>query len=437
MSVFVRVSVCALLWALVCLAQSGSPDPAFEKIPFDQWVNESDTGTFKWKVSVARPQLSFHQRLEAKVEVQMDGRSLEKHRDNGELVFFIQLTDREGLKYQSHGKVELAQLDENIRKADLEYAQYAFVRPGDYRVSVAVLVTKTGDHAARQFQLRVPESTGEELADAWSALPAVEFITADNAPEGWFLPDIHGKIRWAESVDAPVRLNVLMNVAPPVEGRRRQNTTSQLAALLPTLKALSQTGSTSVKGQLELIDLARQRVAFRQPIGQDIEWSRLKDALGDSTPASIDVHSLAERHREGPAFVNEVRRVLRGSSEPCVTVVLSAPVQFESGEQPDPLSGEGLPGCRVFYVRYENRPSPALLGMPRMGGRMGPRPDVMMMRFPPVIDQIAPLLKPIGAKVFEVRTPDEMRRALGEILKAMRAEPSRVNTVSQTYPAAK
>jgi hypothetical protein len=48
--------------------QRGALDPAFEKIPFDQWLRERDQARFRWTASVPRAELSFHQRLMTRVE---------------------------------------------------------------------------------------------------------------------------------------------------------------------------------------------------------------------------------------------------------------------------------------------------------------------------------------------------------------------------------
>jgi hypothetical protein len=138
--------------------QRGTLDPAFQKIPFDQW------------------------------------------RGDGELVFFVQITDRDGARYQDHGSIDLSKLDENIKAANLEYSQRAFFLPGDYRLAVAILDTATGEHSIRQTQFRVAPRQRDLLPDAWRDLPPVEFIGKAESPDSWYLPDIHGRLRWAASV---------------------------------------------------------------------------------------------------------------------------------------------------------------------------------------------------------------------------------------------
>ena len=309
-----------ILFSAVSIAQAseqrGSLDPAFEKVPLDRWLGEPDQGHFRWTVGVPRAELSFHQRLMARVEIKVDGRDLESRRGDGELVFFVQITDRDGTRFQDHSSIELSKLDENIKAADLEYSQRAFFLPGDYRLAVGLLDTASGEHSIKQSQFRVapPHSS---LPDAWHDLPPVEFIGSEESPDSWYLPAIHGRLQWAASVHSPARLNVILNVAPPVPapGSRRTHS-SDLAALLPTLKVISQTASPALSEHVELLDLARRRVFFHQEEVHDLDWPRLKASLAEANTASIDIHSLAERHHDAQFFVSQVRSLLRNSENP-------------------------------------------------------------------------------------------------------------------------
>jgi hypothetical protein len=403
---------------------SGTLDPAFEKIPFDQWLSERDQIRLRWAASVPRAELSFHQRLMAHIEIKLDGRDLESRRGDGQLVLFVQITDREGARYQDHGSIELGKLDENIKAANLEYAQHAFLLSGDYQLAVAILDTATGEHSTRQAQFRVAPPQHDLLPDAWRDLPPVEFIGSEESPDSWYLPGIHGRLQWASSVHSPTRVNIILNVAPsvPVPGSRRTQS-GDLAALLPTLKVLSQTGSSSLSEHVALLDLARRRAVFHQNDVHDLDWHRLKASLGEASTASIDVHSLSERHHDAQFFVSQVRSLLRASEEPCVLVVLTKPVAFEPGEDLEPVSLESLPACRVVYIRYRAPmqrvpPFGEQMGGRGRGSRMG---GPMNRNRPPqdVIDQLEATLKPLGPKVFDVETPEQMSKALAEIEKAL------------------
>jgi hypothetical protein len=404
--------------------QPGILDPAFEKIPFDRWLGESDQTPFRWTAAVPRAELSFHQRLVARIEIRLDGRDLETRRGNGKLVFFLQVTDHEGTRYQNHGSIELSKLDENIKAANIEYSPRGFVLPGDYRLAVAILYTATGEHSTRQAQFHIAAPQHDLLPAAWRDLPAVEFINNQESPDSWYLPDIHGRLQWAASVHSPARVNIILNIAPsvPAPGSRRTQS-GDLAALLPTLKAISQTGSSALSEHVALLDLARRRVAFHQDEVRDLDWPGLKASLGDANSASIDIHSLSERHHDAQFFVSQVRSLLRASDKPCILVVLTKAVAFDSGEDLQPISLEALPNCSVFYIRYRAplEPNHAFgrpMGERGRGPRMG-RPMPVNRPAQDVFDQLEATLKPLRPKVFDVETPEQMMRALAAIEKAL------------------
>src|SRR5579862_5431252 len=409
-----------LLSVVSVVGSSGTLDPAFEKIPFDRWLGEREQAPFRWTASVPRAELSFHQRLMAHVEIKLDGRALESRRGNGQLMFFVQITDGDGTRYQDHSHIELNKLDENIKNAYLEFSQRAFFLPGDFRLAVVILDTATGEHGARQAQFRVAPPH-ELLQGLWRDLPPVEFVNNQESPDSWYLPDIHGQLQWAASVHSHARMNVILNMAlsAPVPGSRPAPS-GDLAALLPTLKAILQTGSSSLSAHVELLDLSRRRVVFQQDEVRDLDWPRLKASLGEANTGSIDIRSLSERHHEARFFVSQVRSLLRSSEQPCVLVVLTAPVAFESGEDLAPIALEGLTACHVFYIRY--RPAAPVVPVgSQLGGRSrGSRMGGPVTRNRPsqyVVDQLEATLKPLSPKVFDVSTPEQMTRVLAAMEK--------------------
>jgi hypothetical protein len=406
-------------------AQGGSLDPAFQKIPFDQWLSARDQGPFRWTVTVPRPELSFHQRLVALVDVKLDGKDLESRRGDGQLVFFVQITDRDGKRYQNHRFIDLSKLDENIKSANLEYSERAFVLPGEFQAAVAILDTATGEHSARQVQFRVPAPSHDALASAWRDLPSVEFLGSQESPDGWYLPNVHGRLQWADLVKSKAQINIILNVAVSVPVPRSHQTPSgDLSALLPTLKAITQPGSPALSEHVQLLDLARRKAVFDQSDVRELDWPRLKSSLSEANTASIDVRSLAQRHHDAQFFVSQVRGLLRASEKPCVLVVLTAPVAFDSGEDLEPISLEGLTTCHVVYIRYRARqmslaPFAPQMGAPRRARMGSSAPGVRPA--PETVDQLEATLKPLSPKVFDVSTAEQVSSAIADMRKALLA----------------
>lgn len=364
-----------------------------------------------------RAELTFHQRLMAQVEVKVDGRSLENRRGDGELVFFFQITDHDGARYQNHFAIQLSKLDENVAAVNVEVTQRAFVLPGDYQLAVVLLDSGTREHSVTQSKFRVP-TPHNFLPGAWHDLAPVEFIGQEQPPDSWYLPAVKGRLQWAAAVHSTAQINIILNVAPSVAApRTRQAPSGGMASILPTLKVIAETGSASVSEHVELLDLPRRRVPFQQDQVRELDWPRLKASLSEANTASIDVHSLTERHHDAQFFVSQVRTLLRASEkQPCVLVVLTNPVAFESGEDLAPISTEALPACSVFYIRY-HEPTPTVPQFdPEMGRGRSRRGGPLRNRPPQeVVDQLEATLKPLRPKVFDVARPEEVTKVLDEI----------------------
>jgi hypothetical protein len=445
----VRIFLFLFLSGVLAAEQTVRLDPEFEKVPFDQWLNEKEQAHFHWKAGMLHPQLSFHQRLVSRAEIEVDGKDLQTRRGDGDMVFFVQITDREGTRYQSHSKVDLSKLDPQIKAANLEYSQLVFLTPGEYHLAVAILDTATSEHAVKQSKFRVDASDNDLLMKAWKDLPPVEFQGKAESPDSWFLPDIQGRLQWAPAVHSAVRMNILLNVAPsamepetwrpmtrigrygtyPPTGpsangpvREHNGTGVEMAALIPTLKALTQTGSTAISENVALLDLSRRRTVFQQTDVTNVDWPRLKTSLGAASTASIDVHSLSDRSHDAQYFVSEVRRMVRNSDKGCVLVVLTNPVSFEKGEDLDQISTEALPSCHIFYIRYHPPVERLYQTGPQAIGRRGGRPGGGPMMPPDVHeapDQLEGTLKPLNPKVFDVSLPDQITKAFVEIEKSL------------------
>ena len=87
--------------------QGGTPDPAFSAVPFNRWLAEGDQTRFRWSARVSGAELSGHQRLLTKAEIEVDGNELVSRRGHGQLVMMIQFQDSAERVYQAHGSIGL------------------------------------------------------------------------------------------------------------------------------------------------------------------------------------------------------------------------------------------------------------------------------------------------------------------------------------------
>lgn len=71
----------------------GVPDPVFAAVPFNRWLADGEQTRFRWTARVIPAELSSHQRLLARAQIQVDGTELVNRRGHGQLVMLIQFRD--------------------------------------------------------------------------------------------------------------------------------------------------------------------------------------------------------------------------------------------------------------------------------------------------------------------------------------------------------
>lgn len=412
----------ALLFVLVgCagLAQDGDPDPAFAAFPFDQWLAGGEQPRIRWTTRVLPVDLSKFQRLRARVEIQVDGEEVAKRRGRGSLMMLVQFNDSQGRAYQTHKTLDLQNMQEAAGKMSFIYSQDAFVLPGDYRISMGVLDTKTGDRSVAQRMLHVGPLKSDPLPAAWRDLPPVELLR--DAPDQGLLPSVTGRLNLPLETRRAVRIELLVN-APS------QAATSNWGELIPALSVLSDVNLRNGASNVVLLDLARQRVVFEQDLARDLDWRKLEAGLKEADPKVIDVHSLEKRGHSAQFFVKQVGQRIAGAGEPLrVAIVLTGPMPFDSGEDLHAIELGSKPAGKLFYIRYHSpapRPEfrPAFeepRSEPRYGRRQNPlalpRPAPRPVPSEP-IDALERTVKPLDPRVFDVYTPEQFRKAVGTLI---------------------
>ena len=409
-------------------AQEGTADPAFSAVPFNRWLADGDQTHFRWTARVSGAELSGHQRLLTKVEIEVDGAELVSRRGHGELVMMIQFQDSAERVYQAHGSIDLANVKDEAAKSNFNYAQEAFVLPGDYRVSMVIFDSKTGEHSALQKPLHVNALRNDPLPQAWKDLPAVELLHAMDAPDVWFRPDIKGRLQLPLATRRPVRVEVLMNASSTGPSRGLSvgtvNTRS-LGNLLPALKVLSQVEVGGGGLRVTLLDIPKRRVIFEKDGAHPLDWEQVRGALTEADPNKIDVRALEHREQNAQFFVEQVRQRLalgggEGEKPFRVLLVLSGPTTFNSGEDMHPIEATRDPNTKVYYLRFhvpaEKLPLSQIFDAPgarsRRGFPAGAAPALPTEPF----DSLEPLMKPLQPRLYDIYSPEQFRKILGSLL---------------------
>jgi hypothetical protein len=357
----------------------------------------------------------------------VDGAELARRRGDGQLLVLLQIGDQQGRRYQNHLAIELAKMEEGIAKQDVDLTFTAFVTPGDYRVAVALYDTATREHSVKQDKLEVAPLKNDPLPGAWRDLPAIEYLLPADPPDSWYLPSLTGRLRLPLKSRHPVEIELVVNLTPSEWVSGSAETRSRnLSVLIPALKAISELDGPDARLNVELLDLSRQRVVFRQDDVHVLDWTAMRRSLAPAAAATIDLQSL-ERHRQSAAFfVAEAGRIVAAppasARKPLrVLIVLSGPLAFATGVKLEPIALSPPPDCRVFYIRYHSfqrssaasdmtRVSPR--GMRSRRGEPAAGPSDQEVQF----DQLESTLKPLAPRLFDVETHEEFRKALASLL---------------------
>lgn len=408
----------------------GAADRTFSVVPFEQWLKEGEPTHLRWSVRVGAAELNNHQRLQTRVEIQVDGNELVTRRGHGGLVVMTQFEDGAKRLYQTHGSIDLQDVKDDAGKSNIQYLQDAFVLPGDYRVGVVIFDAKTRDHWAEQKTLHVNPLRNDPLPNAWKDLPAVELLRAQEPPDSWYIPYVSTRLQLPVATRRPVRVEVLMNASPSGPSRGLNTGTANnrnLANLVPALKAFSQMEVAGGSLHVTLLDISKRRVIFEQDAVRQLDWTRLSEALTQADPNKIDVRSLEHREQNAPYFMQQVRERLATSGSPAaaakeplhVLIVLAAPMTLDAGEKTRAIESEAKTQGLLYYVRYHLPPERTPLGFEPLS-RMGRRYPAGMQQppaaEPEAFDSLQGVLKPLQPRLYDVYSPDQFRKALSSLL---------------------
>lgn len=364
-------------------ASMGVRDPEFDKVPFAQWLSEVSLTKWKWKVRLLPVTLSAHQRLLAKVQIEVDGSDLVKKRQSGKFIVFFQFTDAGGRVFQDHASIGLEKVPQNLTGSVITVSDTAFVLPGEFRVALAIWNIETGEHSVKQDILLVEPIHSDPLPLLWQKLPSLEFVNESGPPDCWFLPKEQDALNLPVGTRRPLRIDVIANVSSSGD----TTNDSDLAFVLPYVKVLVQVRGKATRIDVSLIDVEGRRVLFEQRDVERLDWAILKSSLAKANPNTIDIHALAHREQTADFLVQELGRRLNDDHTAArLVIVLSGAVYFDQVQE---VLDPGFPRTvRFVYVRVRGA----------------------------TLDQLARTLPVPGVLLFDVLTPDDFRNALQQIV---------------------
>lgn len=401
-----------LLFLLFCLPLSALPLGAqkltaallFANSTFDRWAAQGPATQIPWKVHMYSPGLSLHQRLVARVEMEIKGREVVKRAKDGRLIALLRVTDASGRQYRNFSVIDLEEIKPAMRKQTWISIWDAFALPGEYNVEVAVYDKASGEHSFQQSTLRVDGLNSDPLPDAWKEVPAWEFwAPAGDERDAFYRPDIEGRLHLPLQTSRPVDFEILVDLTPSdlFHGSMRFYT-RYLSVVLPLMKTLSQVSPSSGSTSLATLDLRQKKVTFEQDGLQQLDWTQLKSVISPQNgPGMIDLKRLEQKH-ETPDFLREeLLRRLRtvpangtGSAPLRVFVVIGSPMDFYAFHQFPPIDAEQAENTQIYYLQFETYGGYA-------DGALG---------------KVRSMLKPLPVHTIRVRSAESVRHALARIM---------------------
>jgi len=353
--------VLVALLGLCAAAFCADPDPParvprFSDFPFDQWAAAPDHSAIKWEVHLLPPVLSPHQRLLQRIQVVVPGSELEKRRGSGEIVVLARFEDSDGRQWRTANRLNLANVQPGVKSQELTFTLTAFVRPGSYRVLVALAFHKAGEsgemeHNFTRRSLHVAAIRNDPLPEAWQSLPPVEVLPPVDGADAWFLPDVKGRQSLPLKGTAP-QIDLLVNMTP---SERSSNGASaqrrNMASVIPALKVLSDLNAATRPPSFAAIDLTHHRIGYETRNAAALDWRALAKALTDNNPGIIDAKSLAAQASIRDYFAREMARRAGASGPPRWLIILSGPMAF-FGQEETPLPElPPDPNRHIVYLR--------------------------------------------------------------------------------------
>jgi len=406
------------LVATVVLGQVGLPDPAFDNIPFEQWLKGGGDERIHWSLRVSPPALSESQKLESGIRAFVDASEFAKRPEPGRMVLFIEIRDQDNHTYRSHRPLTLKSATKVDDLKDLRLSEHLCILPGDYEVAAAVYDTQSKEHSLKQTRLRVPELPHDLLREAWKGLPRVEAAKS-------CAPGNASRLSLTLSPEKPVRVEVVAN--GNVNRNPKTGALSLDANVQPRLNIISEVQVPNGSMHLTVLDLEHRRVTLSaKVIFSKAMLRRIGSSMAINDRFKINARGMEGYKDDAQFFVSEVRKRLEngGPDADPVLIVVSAPLTFRKEVDLAPIQTTAPTGTRVFYIRCESvsftfsapppqLPSPGPVFVPPMAA--GPTPP--RIPYTNNADSLVGMLKPLQPRVFDVTTAADFRSALGTILR--------------------
>jgi hypothetical protein len=378
-----------------------------DEFPFSVWREKKEVTKIPWTFWVGKPDLRFDFRQELRISATIRGEDLKKSGDSHDLVLYVRALEQGKATpvsvvtpvYSMRGTGLPSLRSPNFAPdATASLPVRAIVRPGKYRLEVALLDRVTGLYNTRFEEVTVPGNLNDPLERAFQSFEKVEFVPQETAakPEPLFSPAPIG--RGTAPLDNPLdmaltrprpvvlsgtslgdtatqptfvldtrdtlHLSVITIVSPPETAIRNETLPNPFPQILPAFQqSLSNllTVFTRLRvargtAQLTGVDLiARTRVFDWSDLSQ-VTRADLEKAIRKESDKTVTLDNLAGESDRGRFLrdvlmqrLEEAARDTTGARH--AIIVVSARSAFPNSSN---LAIPAMKNCRceIFYVRF-------------------------------------------------------------------------------------
>ena len=418
-----------LTWiAFVSIAASAQKEEKPEPLPPGLQVAKllagPDHKDFECDVELSPARLTFQLRSLVRLRAVVDP-SEEDRRNKLDLYYVVKLADESGKWFpdQRHNHFPI---DAGFDKQNaIEYRTGFYAKPGKYTAALIVYDAASGktDVIRKPFEVKTPKD--DPLPQLNRDLPAIEFaadiptdqppvraqtrffrtrslaeFTAYHPEDAW--PPAPGTQVLPVGNTRPLRVDMILNVSPPVDPYMERATPGSLYRLAAgmTLQAaavLSQLRLNQGCVRVSAIDLSKLEVVFapEDPARQD--WSKLFQQLEDrNNNDTVSVKALTHRTETADFLADFIRKIAGdrsgcGVDEPTghAVVFVSREFSFPSGTHDTRFDPQTESGIRYFQVRLK-----------RYGNG----------------DDLDHFFKPVMARRYDAGSPEQFRDAVAKLV---------------------
>ncbi len=343
-----RALLSLLLMAFACAFVSAQ-ERASERL--EALLNSPDKTEIPYHIEITKPVLMFQQQYLVEVLARFSHKLIQ----TGELrhpQMIIRMQDGTG-KWLSGEEFDDFEIPSNARKEGVEYAVSVYLKPGRYRIAIAMTDVETQKSNVLHRDVLVPPLASDPFPQIDATLPVVEFPDRVTGHRGLWLIGPEAKPVILDD-SKHKRVDVVLNITK--RSRWDMLYRIDVQKMLEAGRALSSLRPANGCVRVSIVDALRLKVILDRFPAEKLNWTKLQEQIENIDQTVVDVHEL-ENQRKVAEFVNSYLQEIayeksacggNGDTSPPLVVVVSPDVVLPAGNKIGELPP--LPRERYVYV---------------------------------------------------------------------------------------